>query len=86
MVNFSLFVIWKQEKTGYTYFRAQSWESIYKDTVPYPNKQFKDLTQEKVDQNYTALKMFKMAEHFYVSLNMSALPPYVFFLQSIRLL
>ncbi|XP_031630755.1 angiotensin-converting enzyme-like, partial [Contarinia nasturtii] len=53
---------------------AQSWENIYDQTTPYPKKQSEGLTKEMLAQNYTALKMFKLAEKFYVSLNMSALP------------
>lgn len=58
---------------------GQSWDSIYKHTAPYPNKKSTDVTDEMIAQNYTPLKMFKLGEKFYQSLNMSALPQYVFF-------
>lgn len=58
---------------------AQSWEGIYKYTAPYPNKKSTDVTDEMINQDYTPLKMFKLGEKFYESLNMSALPQYVLF-------
>lgn len=56
---------------------AQSWEGIYKYTAPYPNKKSTDVTDEMIHQDYTPLKMFKLGEKFYESLNMSSLPQYV---------
>lgn len=53
---------------------AQSWDSVYKYTAPYPNKKSFDVTNEMIKQNYTPLKMFKLGEAFYKSLNMSELP------------
>lgn len=53
---------------------AQSWDAVAKYTKPFPNKPSTDVTEEMKKQNYTPLKMFKLAEKFYQSLNMSALP------------
>lgn len=53
---------------------AQSWESVYKFTAPYPNKPSTDVTEEMLKQNYTPQKMFQLSEKFYKSLNFSALP------------
>lgn len=53
---------------------AQTWDSVFKYTAPYPNKKSTDVTDEMIKQNYTPIKMFKQSEHFYQSLNMSALP------------
>lgn len=56
---------------------AQSWESVFKYTKPFPNKRSTDVTEEMTKQNYTPLKMFQLGEKFFQSLNMSALPKYV---------
>ncbi|XP_026677701.1 vacuolar protein sorting-associated protein 13 [Diaphorina citri] len=50
---------------------AQSWSNIYDITQPYPDIQEPDITKELQRQNYTVLKMFKKAEDFFLSLNMS---------------
>jgi Angiotensin-converting enzyme. len=50
---------------------AQSWSNIYDITQPYPDKQEPDITKELQRQGYTVLKMFKKAEDFFLSLNMS---------------
>lgn len=44
-------------------------------TIPYPDKPSVDVSQALIDQNYTAKKMFELAEEFYVSLNLSAMTP-----------
>lgn len=53
---------------------AQTWDSIFKYTAPYPNKKSTDVTDEMIRQNLTPQKMFKLGEQFYVSLNMTSLP------------
>lgn len=53
---------------------GQSWDSVAKLTTPYPKKKLADVTDEMVKQGYTPVKMFKLGEEFYVSLNMSSLP------------
>lgn len=54
---------------------GQSWSNILDVTVPYPGKNFVDVTPALLEQGYTPLAMFKLAEDFYLSLNMSVLPP-----------
>lgn len=53
---------------------AQTWDNVFANTAPYPNKKSADVTDEMIKQNYTPIKMFKLSEQFYQSLNMSALP------------
>ncbi|XP_069674792.1 angiotensin-converting enzyme-like [Periplaneta americana] len=53
---------------------AQMWGSILNISTPYPGKATVDVTSAMVKQGYTPLKMFKMAEEFFISLNMSAMP------------
>ena len=52
---------------------GQKWE-IEDIVVPYKTKQRVDVTGEMRKKNFTPLKMFEMAEDFFVSLNMSKLP------------
>lgn len=54
---------------------AQSWENIATDFLPYPDRTMTDITIKLIEQKYTPLKMFKTAEEFFVSINMSAMPP-----------
>ncbi|GLH09205.1 Angiotensin-converting enzyme [Gryllus bimaculatus] len=53
---------------------GQSWSNILDITVPYPGKNFVDVTPQMLEQGYTPLAMFKLAEDFYLSMNMSLLP------------
>ncbi|KAM3956774.1 angiotensin-converting enzyme-like isoform 2-T2 [Aphomia sociella] len=53
---------------------AQTWGNVEKFTRPYPNKPDVDVTSALIAQNYTALKMFKTAEEFFKSLNLTAMP------------
>lgn len=53
---------------------AQSWGNIASFTLPYTDVEDIDITSEMVKQNYTALKMFKTAEDFFVSINLTAMP------------
>ncbi|XP_012276299.1 angiotensin-converting enzyme [Orussus abietinus] len=53
---------------------AQSWENIADFTVPYPGKQLPDVTQNMINQGYNATSIFRLAEEFFVSLNLSAMP------------
>lgn len=53
---------------------AQSWGNIYNITMPFENVPDIDVTQEMKRQGYTPLKMFKLAEEFFTSLNLSAMP------------
>ncbi|XP_054280631.1 angiotensin-converting enzyme-like isoform X2 [Macrosteles quadrilineatus] len=52
---------------------AQQWDSVYHITVPYPGKVSVDVTPTMKAKNYTALKMFKLAEEFFTSLNLTAM-------------
>ncbi|KOX80241.1 Angiotensin-converting enzyme [Melipona quadrifasciata] len=54
---------------------AQSWTNIIDVTIPYPGKNYLDVTQEMQAQGYTPIEMFRIAEEFYLSLNLSAMPP-----------
>ncbi|KAJ8978210.1 hypothetical protein NQ317_002030, partial [Molorchus minor] len=53
---------------------AQSWGNIFDITQPYPGQTFLDVTPEIIRQGYSPIDMFRLAEDFFVSLNMSALP------------
>ncbi|XP_073942653.1 angiotensin-converting enzyme-like isoform X3 [Choristoneura fumiferana] len=53
---------------------AQTWSNIESYTRPYPDKKEIDVTQAMKDQNYTPLKMFKMSDEFFRSLNLTAMP------------
>ncbi|XP_053975790.1 angiotensin-converting enzyme isoform X1 [Hylaeus volcanicus] len=54
---------------------GQSWTNIIDVTIPYPGKNYVDVTQEMQAQGYTPIEMFRIAEEFYLSLNLSAMPP-----------
>ncbi|XP_012251807.2 angiotensin-converting enzyme [Athalia rosae] len=54
---------------------AQSWTNIVEVTMPYSGKHHLDVTGEMQNQGYTPIDMFRVAEEFYLSLNLSALPP-----------
>ncbi|XP_011700493.1 PREDICTED: angiotensin-converting enzyme [Wasmannia auropunctata] len=54
---------------------AQSWTNLLDVTLPYPGKTYPDVTQEMRAQGYTPIDMIRVAEEFYLSLNLSALPP-----------
>lgn len=53
---------------------AQSWTNILDLTVPFPGRSFVDVTQEMHEQGYTPQVMFQIAEEFFLSINMTALP------------
>lgn len=52
---------------------GQQWAEIKDIVLPYKTNDV-NLTEEMVKQGYTPLKMFKLAETFFVSLNLSSLP------------
>ncbi|CAG9795376.1 unnamed protein product [Diatraea saccharalis] len=54
---------------------GQSWAGIVPVTLPYPGKTLVDVTPEMVQQGFTPLTIFQLAEEFFVSMNMSAMPP-----------
>lgn len=53
---------------------AQSWTNILDLTVPFPGRSFIDVTREMHEQGYTPQIMFQIAEEFFLSINMTALP------------
>lgn len=54
---------------------AQSWSNILDVIVPYPGKNIIDVTPRMLEQGYTPHHIFKVAEEFFTSINMSALDP-----------
>nr|QGW57578.1 angiotensin converting enzyme [Ophraella communa] len=53
---------------------GQSWTNIFDITQPYPGQHFLDVTPEMIKQGYTPVDLFRLAEDFFVSMNMSVLP------------
>ncbi|CAH1131593.1 unnamed protein product [Ceutorhynchus assimilis] len=53
---------------------GQSWSNIFDITQPYPGQHFLDVTPEMLKQGYTPIDMFRLAEDFFVSLNLTAMP------------
>lgn len=53
---------------------AQTWENIYDLVVPFPNAK-SNLTESLLKKNYTVIKLFKQAEEFFVSMNLSKMTP-----------
>lgn len=53
---------------------AQSWVNIMDITEPYPGQKFLDVTPEMIKQGYGPLDIFRLAEDFFVSMNMTPLP------------
>ncbi|XP_014475472.1 PREDICTED: angiotensin-converting enzyme-like [Dinoponera quadriceps] len=54
---------------------GQSWSNLLDVTLPYPGKTHLDVTQEMQAQGYTPIDMFRVAQDFYLSMNLSAMPP-----------
>lgn len=54
---------------------GQSWTNILDLTLPYSGKNYVDVTQEMQAQGYTPIHMFRAGEDFFLSLNLSVLPP-----------
>ncbi|ESO94196.1 hypothetical protein LOTGIDRAFT_215685 [Lottia gigantea] len=53
---------------------AQTWNNIYSLVIPYPNKPSVDVTDALKEQNFTATRMFRTAEHFFKSIGLDAMP------------
>ncbi|XP_066993872.2 angiotensin-converting enzyme isoform X3 [Anabrus simplex] len=53
---------------------ASTWGKTLNFTAPYPAKEKIDVTDMMKKQGYTPLRMFKLAEQFFTSLNLSAMP------------
>uniref|UniRef100_A0A0A1XT46 Angiotensin-converting enzyme n=1 Tax=Zeugodacus cucurbitae TaxID=28588 RepID=A0A0A1XT46_ZEUCU len=54
---------------------AQSWSNILDIVIPYPGRKLVDVTPRMIEQGYTPLLMFQLAEEFFTSINMSAVGP-----------
>lgn len=54
---------------------GQSWSNLLDVTLPYPGKTYPDATHDMRAQGYAPIDMIRVAEEFYVSLNLSAMPP-----------
>lgn len=55
-------------------FWANEWSNIADKILPFPNKPQFDVTNEMVKQGYTPLKMFEMADDFFVSMGLKKVP------------
>ncbi|XP_051859054.1 angiotensin-converting enzyme-like [Drosophila albomicans] len=53
---------------------AQKWSNIASLVTPFPDKPLVDVTSEMINQGYTPLKMFQMADDFFTSMNLTKLP------------
>ena len=53
---------------------AQAWSNIADFTIPYPGKQLPDVTDAMVKQGYNATTIFRVAEDFFTSINLTAMP------------
>ncbi|KAL0125554.1 hypothetical protein PUN28_004576 [Cardiocondyla obscurior] len=53
---------------------AQTWSNIADFTVPFPGKQLPDVSVTLVEQGYNATSMFRLAENFFTSINLTAMP------------
>uniref|UniRef100_H2NUD7 Angiotensin-converting enzyme n=1 Tax=Pongo abelii TaxID=9601 RepID=H2NUD7_PONAB len=54
---------------------AQSWENIYDMVVPFPDKPNLDVTSTMLQRGWNATHMFRVAEEFFTSLELSPMPP-----------
>lgn len=63
---------------------GQSWANILDITIPYPGRSFLEVTPLMLEQGYTPLVMFQLAEEFFLSINMTAMPG-DFWLESVLL-
>ncbi|CAH2237878.1 angiotensin-converting enzyme-like [Pararge aegeria] len=54
---------------------AQNWKSIMDLVMPFPQSPNLDATSEMLRQGLTPLRMFQMAEEFYVSMGLKPVPP-----------
>lgn len=53
---------------------AQAWSNIADFTIPYPGKQLPDVTEAMINQGYNATTIFRAAEDFFTSINLTAMP------------
>ncbi|XP_053696511.1 angiotensin-converting enzyme [Sabethes cyaneus] len=54
---------------------GQSWNNILDVLIPYPGRSYLEVTPEMHKQGYNPLVMFQIADEFFVSMNMTAMPP-----------
>lgn len=54
---------------------GQSWANILDILIPYPGRSFLEVTPAMNAQGYTPIVMYQLAEEFFVSMNMTPLPP-----------
>ncbi|XP_064087199.1 angiotensin-converting enzyme-like [Macrobrachium nipponense] len=54
---------------------AQSWSEIYDLAIPFLGKTSVDVTPNMVEQGYSPRRMFELSEDFFVSLNLTRMPP-----------
>ncbi|XP_065156187.1 angiotensin-converting enzyme-like [Atheta coriaria] len=53
---------------------AQSWTNIFEISQPYPGRNYLDVGPEMIRQGYAPVDIFRLAEDFFVSMNMTPLP------------
>jgi len=53
---------------------AQSWINLYESTAPFPTKPTIDVTLNLKRQGYDPVRMFQLADQFFVSLGMKSVP------------
>ncbi|XP_032689502.1 angiotensin-converting enzyme-like [Odontomachus brunneus] len=53
---------------------AQSWANIADFTIPFPGKQLPDVSNALVEQGYNTTSIFRLAESFFTSINLTAMP------------
>ncbi|CAH1187235.1 unnamed protein product [Phyllotreta striolata] len=53
---------------------GQTWDNIAERTLPYPDVETIDYTAAMLKQNYTPIKIFKTAEQFFKSINLTEMP------------
>lgn len=51
---------------------AQSWVNLYERIKPFPEASDIDVTSQMVDQGYTPMKMFEIADKFYTDLGLAS--------------
>lgn len=54
---------------------ATTLENVYELVIPFPNKTAIDVTPQMIQKKWTAKDLARKAEDFFVSLNLSAMPP-----------
>ncbi|XP_071856351.1 angiotensin-converting enzyme-like [Bombus fervidus] len=53
---------------------AQTWANVAEFAIPYPGKQMPDVTNAMIKQGYNATTIFRVAEDFFTSINLTAMP------------